>query len=164
MKTSSPLGRILLGIGAFLATSGFSYSFDYFVYPIVTYYFGLTKSLIILFLAALVLNYFVVLLYDVFKKDFFGFEALKEMKRSGNGKGIMYTIMKWGDVPFFIFLSWYDPIFAVLYKRKSSQFDGFKKQDYFILVLSTAIGCFIWSCFWSLGIELIKYIFPKWLS
>lgn len=105
------------------------------------------------------MNYLVVLLYDLFKKDFFGFEALKEMKKSGKGTGIMHTIMKLGDIPFFIFLSWYDPMFAVLYKRKSQNFDGFKKRDYFILVLSTATGCLIWSGMWSAGIELFKKIF-----
>ncbi len=110
------------------------------------------------------MNYFVVLLYDLFKKDFFGFEALKEMKESGNGRGMMYRIMKWGDIPFFIFLSWYDPIFAVLYKRRSKSFNGFRRRDYFILVLSTLIGCIIWSGFWSAGIEFVKYIFPQWFS
>lgn len=151
--------RTLLFIGGILGTHGFSYVYDYAVYPIVTYKLGLVKSFIVLFIIILVINYFMVLLYDYFKKDLFGFEEIKKIKARGGQHGadkLLHKIMRWGDTPFFLALSFYDPIFAVLYKRESTDFDGFKKRDYWILLLSTAIGCIFWSLIWSGGIYVFK--------
>jgi len=127
---------------------GFSYFFDYVIYPPVLVWLGLLNGTIVLFLVLLVLNYFVILIYDKLRTDLFGFEQLKELKsqaKTNSKKTFIQRVILWGDIPAFIAFSWYDPIFAVLYKRDGAQFDGFKKRDYFILVLSTFTGCLLWS-------------------
>lgn len=140
------------GIGI-LATQSAGYAFDYIIYPIVTYYYGPWKSVIILFLLALVLNYALVLVYDVFKIDLFSFEEIKKFKDDTIVKTwkekLLQKIIQMGEIPAFIALSFYDPFLAVLYKRESRNFDGFKKKDYWNLVLATFIGCFLWSLLWT---------------
>lgn len=155
------LKKTLLFIGGIAATHGFSYFYDYVVYPIVTYKLGFWRSLVVLFVIAVLLNYLFIKIYDLFKKDLFGFEALKKMTvdEVKNEWRFMHKVLKWGSIPVFIALSWYDPIFAVIYKRKSHNFDGFTARDYKILILSTAIGCVIWSGAWTGGIALFKLVF-----
>ncbi len=156
-KKLSIAKKVLLFAGGIVATHGVGYAFDYVVYPLVTYHFGFIKSLIILFFLALILNYILVLLYDVMKKDLFGFEEIKKFQDDQNSKGLLRKILKMGSVPAFIALSFYDPFLATLYKRKGESFSGFKRRDYLNLILSTAIGCFLWSSIWS-PILLLKKV------
>lgn len=142
-----------------LGLQGVSYAFDYLVYPIIIYSFGPIRGTLILFVAALILNYVCIIIYDKIKLDLFGFEKLKEIKADIGSSGkpsFMHRVMHWGDIPAFIVLSWYDPIFAVLYKRKSTQFDGFRRRDYWMLILSTLISCVMWSAIWGPAAYLVK--------
>lgn len=140
------------GIGI-LATQTAGYAFDYALYPIVTYHYGLWKSALILFLLALLLNYLLVLVYDFFKKDLFGFEEIKRLKDVRVPKTwkekLLQKVACSGEIPTFILLSFWDPFLGTLYKRKSRDFDGFKRKDYWNLILATLIGCFLWSLLWS---------------
>jgi hypothetical protein len=158
--------RILQGIGGVVVIDGFSHFFDLVVYPIVLVGFGFWGGTAALFLFWVVMNFILISLYDLIKKDLFGLEALKELKASmsaekpkGFWKTLLYKTLRWGDIPFFVAISTYDPIFAVLYKRKTTNFGGFEKRDYWILVLSTATGCFLWSLIWTGAIEIIKSFF-----
>ena len=149
--------RVLLFIAGIVSMQGFSYAFDYGVYPVVTYRYGLPKSLIILTIAAFILNWVLILVYDLFNKDFFGFDEIKKIKENaqhGRKKGLLYKIISWGDIPAFIALSFYDPFLATLYKRRLGT-TGLKARDYFILALSTVIACVLWSGLWS-PITLLK--------
>ena len=158
-------------MGGLLGTHVVNYGFDYVLYPIVTYRFGFAKSLAVLFFAALVLNYTLVLIYDLLKVDLFGFEGVKELKDELSGteskknifERIIGYLVKKGGIVAFVALSFYDPFIATLYKRRSNEFDGFKKRDYANLIMATAIGCFLWSVSWSVLIEplksLIHYLF-----
>lgn len=133
--------------------------YDYIIYPIVTYWFGrkIWFSFLILFIGALILNYLMILAYDFFKKDLFGFEEIKKIKEAAHDPAAKKTWIqkriiqfeKYGNIPLFLFLSWYDPFMTVLYKRRSRHFDGFRKKDYWILFISTLFACVIWSGVWS---------------
>ncbi len=148
--------RVLFFIGGLISMQGFSYAFDYGVYPIVTYKYGLLKSLIILTIAAFMLNWILIWIYDKFNKDLFGFDEIKKIKEgvSHRKKGLLYKIISWGDIPAFIALSFYDPFLATLYKRKLGT-KGLAARDYWILALSTIIACVLWSGLWS-PITLLK--------
>lgn len=148
--------RILFFIASVVSLQGFSYAFDYGVYPIVTYRFGFVKSLIILACTAFILNWIMIWIYDRFNKDFFGFDELKKAKEdiNHNKKSLLHKIIGWGDIPAFIALSFYDPFLATLYKRKLGS-KGLSKRDYLVLALSTAIACLLWSGIWS-PITLLK--------
>lgn len=152
--------KVLHFTAGVLGLQGVSYAFDYVVYPVIIYQFGPIKGTGILFLAALVLNYLCVFIYDKIKLDLFGFEALKELKEgtADGKKTFIQRVLKWGDVPAFIAMSWYDPIFAVIYKRKSRQFDGFTKRDHWMLMLSTFIACVLWSLIWGPAAYLVKQL------
>ena len=148
MKDEAVIKKGLRFTAGVIGLQGFSYAFDYFLYPIMLLWLGVLKGTVVLFFLALVLNYIAILIYDKIKIDLFGFEELKKIKEEVTATGKKTFLQKailLGDIPAFIVFSWYDPIFAVLYKRKSTQFDGFKRRDYWILILSTSIGCFIWS-------------------
>jgi hypothetical protein len=141
-----------------LGLQGVSYAFDYLLYPIIIYAFGPIRGTLTLFAAALLLNYVCIIIYDKIKLDLFGFEKLKEIKTHSHDGGtptFMHRVLHWGDIPAFIALSWYDPI-AVIYKRQSSEFDGFRSRDYFLLIISTFIGCVLWSLIWGPAAYVIK--------
>ncbi len=153
--------RVLHFTAGVLGLQGVSYAFDYVVYPVVIYRFGPIQGTGILFIAAFILNYLCILIYDKIKLDLFGFEALKQFKEEADHtqkKTFIQKMLKWGDVPAFIAMSWYDPIFAVLYKRKSTQFDGFRRRDYWMLILSTFIGCVLWSLIWGPAAYIVKQV------
>lgn len=121
-------------------------------------------SFLVLFVAALILNYLLVLAYDFFKKDWFGFEEIKKIKEQTYNRKIEKTKIqkvilwfeKYGNIPLFLFLSFYDPFMAVLYKRKSSTFNGFTLRDYALLFLCTLFACVVWSLIWSPVVLLKK--------
>jgi len=148
--TTDPLWkRFLLFVSGIGGTVGFSYFFDYVIYPIVTYQCGVLKSFLILFAAACFLNWVMILFYDLFKKDLFGFEAIKQLKASGaqaQRKTWLQTLVARGDWFAFIVLSVYDPFLATLYKRDLHS-SGLKPKDYGVLVVSTAVACLLWSGF-----------------
>jgi len=156
--TKDPLWkRILLFVGGIASTHGFGFVFDYVIYPVVTYRYGVLKSMVLLFLAACILNWLMVLIYDLFDKDLFGFDEIKRVKAGSEATldhKWLRRIVRWGDVPAFIALSFYDPFLATLYRRDLDS-KGMKKRDYFVLVVSTAIGCIVWSGLWS-PITLLK--------
>ncbi len=151
--------RVLHFTAGVLGLQGVSYAFDYLVYPVIIYTFGPVDGTLMLFAAALILNYLCIIIYDQIKLDLFGFEKLKEIKMHAGDAGkssFIHRVLHWGDIPAFIALSWYDPIFAVIYKRKSTQFDGFKRRDYWLLIVSTFIGCVLWSLIWGPAAYLVK--------
>lgn len=166
MKESTVLKRVASFITGAFGAKLIGDGFDYFFCSVVLIKFQPVIGFGIIFIAALVLNYTLVLIYDRIKIDCFGFEGVKELKEDMVSKGkknlfdrIVFYLVKKGGIVAFIALSFYDPFIAILYKRKSSQFDGFKKEDYINLILSTAIGCFLWTLFLSLLIEPLRLLF-----
>jgi hypothetical protein len=159
------LRRILMALTGLAATEAIGNGYDYIVYPAVTFWFGkrIWLSFTILFILALILNYLLVLGYDYFKRDLFGFEEIKKIKEQAHDPSVKKTWLqrrilqfeRYGSVPLFLFLSWYDPFMAVLYKRRSHHFDGFRRRDYFILFISTLFACVVWSGLWS-WLSLLK--------
>lgn len=151
--------KILLALAGVAAIEAVGNGYDYVVYPFVTYWFGkkIWLSFLILFFLALILNYLLVFAYDFFKKDLFGFEEIKRLKQEAHDPSIKKTwfqkrilqFEKYGSLPLFLFLSWYDPFMAVLYKRKDQDFSGFKKRDHIIMFFSTLFACLVWSGMWS---------------
>ena len=159
MTLRSILARVLLFIAGIAAIEAIGNIFDWVVYPIVTYWFGkkLWLSFVVLFSLALILNFLLVLAYDVLKRDLFGFEEIKKIKNSAHDPNVKHTrfqkilikVERYGTIPLFLLLSFYDPFLAVLYKRKSASFDGFTKRDYLLLFVSTLFACIVWSGIWS---------------
>ena len=151
--------RIVLALAGIAAVEAVGNGFDYIVYPAVTYLFGrkLWLSFLVLFLMALILNYLLVLAYDYFKRDLFGFEEIKKLKEEAHDESIKKTWIqkrivqfeRYGSIPLFLLLSVYDPFMAVLYKRRSNDYNGFSKRDYVILFFSTLFACVVWSGIWS---------------
>lgn len=151
--------KIILGLAGFAAIEAVGNGYDYIVYPAITYFFGkkLWASFLVLFVTALILNYLLVLAYDFFKKDLFGFEEIKKLKEEAHDATIKKTWIqrrivqfeKYGRLPLFLLLSWYDPFMAVLYTRRNNQFNGFTRRDYMILFFSTLFACLVWSGMWS---------------
>ena len=156
--------KVLHFTAGVLGLQGVSYAFDYVAYPVIIYAYGPIRGTLMLFVAALILNYVCIIIYDKIKLDLFGFEKLKEIRTNGDSSGkpsFMYRVLRWGDIPAFILFSWYDPIFAVIYKRKSTQFDGFRRRDYYLLIISTFIGCVLWSAIWGPAAYLVKNIIGR---
>ena len=160
LKQKKILMRILSLFGAVVTTTVFAYLFDYILYPFVTYKLKVIDGFLLLFILALICNYVLVLLYDLFKKDLFGFDEIKHFKTEvepGQKKTLMQKVVSWGDLPAFLFLSWYDPFLATLYKREPGVYT-IKKKDYINLLIATAIGCGIWSSFWNVLFYFFKLI------
>ncbi len=119
--------------------------FDYFIYPLVMYKLSFWNSYFILLFLALILNYSLLFLYDYLKKDIFGFEKIKEIKKQRSG--IWKHIFKMGRISTILGLSFYDPFLATIYLRKPGF--AFCKKDHFYIFLTTLIGHTIWLVLWS---------------
>ncbi|HEY0980090.1 MAG TPA: hypothetical protein VGE18_01630 [Candidatus Paceibacterota bacterium] len=158
MKKKELLGKLFLLLGGVATIETIGWIFDWGIYPFITYYFKehLLMSFIILMASALTLNYCLVFLYDFLKKDIFGFEKFKSLKellisneKKNRVEKILFFLYRYGgEVPVLLFLTWYDPFLVVLYTRKGPAFQGFKKRDHLILIISTILSCIIWSAFW----------------
>lgn len=158
-KKAGAFKKILLGLAGFAAIEAVGNGYDYIVYPFITYIFGkkLWLSFLVLFGTALILNYLLVLAYDYFKRDLFGFEEIKKLKEQAHDPTIKKTWIqrrivqfeRYGSVPLFLFLAWYDPFMAVLYKRRGNDFGGFSKRDHWTMFVATLFACLVWSGMWS---------------
>lgn len=108
--------------------------------------------------------------YDLSKKDWFGFEALKSVKEEMSGGGfwkkLMRAILRLGDFPAFILLSiTSDPFMTTLYLRKGAgKYDGMTTRDKWIFFGSLLLSNGYWTLRWSVivvfGIWIWSYM-PK---
>lgn len=124
-----------------------------------------TFAIMVPFSIAMCLLYF--RLYDWAKVDWFGFEAIKEMRDelSGTSRVARYAhrIARFGDVPaFFAFSLFFDPFMTTLYLRKGAgKYNGMSERDWRVFWASVVVSNGYWSLRWSVIIEALQFLWPS---
>ena len=134
------------------------WSGDYILYPFTIYTFGILKGGILMMLISFIVCFLTVKFYDWSKRDWLGIEAIKEIKTyKGRRKIGRFTswIMKKSDPIVFLFMSVkFDPFITTAYLRHgTNQFNGMKRRDWKIFIISNAYGTL--ACY--MGITLVEW-------
>ncbi len=159
------IGTIALG---HTVKKGEEIFFDQFVYGAVSAYavstFGTAYGSLVVFTIMAPLSalfcYGYLRLYDWLKKDWFGFEAVKNVQHQFSGNRWIGKFLKLGDVSAFFALSVYaDPFMVTVYLRKeSNRFNGLSKRDYTIFWSSVIVSNAYWTLRWT-----VLVTFALWL-
>ena len=160
------LNRILLFITGTTVIYIINWLFDYVLYPVVMYKYGLINGFIIMILLSFVACIFLFILYDFLKKDFFAIEYSKEklivLTSDKEGTKIKRTLVwcfKNSKPLLFVFLSVFDPFIATVYMRKGiSEYNGLSKRDWMIFIMSLIIGNGIWAITVFTSLSLFQYV------
>lgn len=148
------------------------YLFDWLLYGVVVTYttatwgtlWGSLYGFLIMAPLSAVVCYAYLLFYDWAKRDWFGFEFLKEtrdeMEHGGWFARTMQRIAKWGDVPAFFALSAYgDPFLVVVYLRKGAHmYTGLSRRDWALFFGAVLFSNAYWTLRWTVIIELVRYL------
>lgn len=148
----------VIGTGL-LVLEGVNQSFDYLVYPLVIWLLGPVKGGTVMTIAALVLNYGLVLIYNKTKEDWLGFEwlAMQEEKKLDSWVGKVIRSGRW---PAFLLLSWEDPFKGFVFMRGRKQVGWwFSPTDWKWFIVANLIGNLIWILMVSGAIGAVRHMF-----
>ena len=107
--------------------------------------------------------------YDWAKRDWFGFEALKElreMETTGVFGRLFRRALRFGDVLAFFALSIYhDPFMVTVYFRnKGHEHGGLTQRDWRIFWTSVVVSNAYWTLRWTVIFELIRILWERVLQ
>lgn len=103
-------------------------------------------------------------LYDWSKKDWFGFELMKEWRDETKHETwfgrTLHRITRNGGIPAFLILSIHgDPFFTTVYFRhKNSQYHGLTKRDWGIFGASVLVSNAYWTIRWTVVVQILFFI------
>ncbi len=145
--------------------------FDWIVYAAVVaacvqtwgLYRGSFIALVIMGVLSAVMCLLYLRLYDWSGKDWFGFEALKELRdeeKSGWWGKMLRRLLRIGGIPAFLLLSVNtDPFMTTVYLRhKSTQYQGLTRRDWNIFWASVFVSNLYWTLQWTVIIEVAKWV------
>jgi len=134
--------------------------FDYFLYPLVVYHFGILRGGVIMTLFSLIFCITALKFYDWSKRDWLGIEAIKEIKTYKGTKKIGRVtswVLKKNDPIVFLFLSIkFDPFVTTAYMRHG-KFNGMSKRAWTIFMGSLIISNAYWTLACFMGITLVEW-------
>lgn len=135
-------------------------AFDWILYPLAIFQFGLGFGFLIMASLSVVLNLSLVKLYDVTGKDWLGAESLKEAEEYlGEKKAWIKKLLDRSKILKFVAFSTYDPFIATVYFRKREQaFKGLSARDWKIFWGATLVGNGLWALGMFSGIEAFKFL------
>jgi hypothetical protein len=103
--------------------------------------------------------------YDWAKKDWFGFEALKEFRdETERARPLIARLMRLGNIPAFLALSVYgDPFMVTVYLRTGAEkYNGLLTRDWAVFWASVLVSNGYWTVRWMLIVELARVAW-SWL-
>jgi len=114
--------------------------------------------------------YTYVKVYDWTKKDWFGFELVKDFRdtrRSGNfWTRMVHQITQLGDIPAFFALSMYgDPFLTTVYlRRRTKKYHGLERRDWAIFWSSVIVSNAYWTLRWAIIVEVLAYVWSQYFA
>lgn len=158
--------KALVVVGGWGAYEAFCVIYDYLLWPLVQGYYG-DKSVILLTLGAMALNFLVLKWYQASGNDWLGVNYLEEIKikgdkwaekiyqhQSGLVRALMYVpakvfqlviwLLKKNDVLAFLFLSAWKDSFVTTAFLRHGRFGKLEKRDYWVFIFSTILSCLVW--------------------
>jgi hypothetical protein len=135
----------LIGVGytvSFLLTQMFKFG----IYPAVIWHLGLVKGAGVMWTLSFIICYTAITFYNFAKFDWFGIEALKDIRESkareeGYFRRILRRILVRGGVVAFIALSMkFDAFVCTVYMRDAHHYGGMTKRDWVIFLVALVIS------------------------
>ena len=102
--------------------------------------------------------------YDWAKKDWLGFETLKELRdetwHTGLFVNLVRRIARLGDVPAFLALSLYgDPFMVTVYLRRGArQYNSLSRRDWVVFWTSVLVSNGYWTLRWTVIVEVARFL------
>ena len=140
------------------------YFFSYIAYPAAIAYFGSVVGGVLMTTLSAFVCYLYLVFYDWAKKDWFGFEAIKEIR---DGESTQGRLAKWGqafarkgDLAAFVFWSSVsDPFMTTLYLRKGAgNYNGMSRRDWAIFWSSVLVSNVGWTLIVFAVVELFRAV------
>ncbi|MEI6208236.1 MAG: hypothetical protein WCP20_15755 [Desulfuromonadales bacterium] len=160
MKAATRIAELTCGISI---KSLISYSFDYLLYPLVIYRFGIITGGAIMMFLSLLACVILVKFYDWSKRDWLGIETIKGMKDyQGYSKLGRFTawMLRRSDSVAFLFLSIKEDAFItmVFLRHGSHQYNGMSARDWRIFLSSVAVSNIYWTLAAYMGISVVEWV------
>ena len=149
-------------IAGYTTVTAISFVLDYILWPALMLWQGPVEGGITMFWITLFNNLISIWAYDKIKKDLFAFEALHDLvqhEQKSFGTRLIVRLIKVGKVPAFIALSFYDPIFSVIYMRKGAGKYKMEKCDWWNFTIAMAIACIGWTLCWQGVFFTVRAVF-----
>lgn len=152
-------GRALeLSVG-FSANAAVTWGFDYLLYPLVIYQYGVLTGGLVMTLASFLVCLGSFKFYDWSKRDWLGIEAIKSLKDGGESRWVKLAawMLNKSEPVAAVFLSIkFDPFITTLYLRKGS-YAGLSARDWRIFLFSLVLGNAYWIAATFMGLTLVDW-------
>lgn len=136
------------------------YGFNWVLYPVVIYHYGVWHGGFIMALASFAVCLALFRLYDWSKRDWLGIEAIKDLKGyDGEAKIGHFTswFLKRSEPAIFLFLAIrYDPFVTTAYLRHG-RYNGMNRRDWTIFTSSSIVSNAYWTLAVYMGISLVEW-------
>jgi hypothetical protein len=136
--------------------------FDYILYPATIVWLGAVKGGILMTVAALAMNYLIVVWYNKTRQDWFGLEWLRFREKSEAQTitgGILRLLLMLGKWPSYVLISIYDPAYGFIFLRgRESRGWSISRTDWVWFVISNLIGNLAWILVLTGVIEGVRFV------
>lgn len=137
-----------------------NFAFDYLLYPLVIYRFGILPGGVAMTLLSCIACLLILRAYDWSKRDWLGIEAIKRLKEYEGGASlgrVTAWVLRKSDLAVFFFLSLkYDPFITTVYLRKDA-FNGMGRREAEIFFSSLLFANAYWILACYTGISLVEW-------
>ena len=144
----------------FMALKGFSYFYEFLVFPAIMIWLGDSWGILVMTAAGTALNLIFILFYDWTEAEIVD-EIREFMKRPAKTKvGTLLGKITNNRVGMFLLLSWEDPLYAIFYFRKGGRHGkSLEGSDWAIFIASNVMANFVWGSVVSTGLWLSSLFF-----
>lgn len=146
--------------------------FDWLIYGVVVIwatstwgaFFGSLVAFAIMMPFSAIMCFVYIRFYDWAKKDWFGFELVKEWRDEEKHEHwfghLLHRLTRMGGVPAFFALSMYgDPFLTTVYLRhKHTKFDGLSRRDWAIFSASVLFSNGYWTLRWTVIVVVAQFV------
>jgi hypothetical protein len=137
--------------------------FDYGLYPLALIGLGYACGAVAMTALSVAVNLLAIRAYDWAGRDLLLIESLKDLKTCQGGgfwSRRLSAVLRAGDVPAFVLLSWLeDALVVTLYLRKGSYlFNGLSRRDWMVFVGATVLSNLLWILSLISLIELMQIV------
>ena len=138
------------------ANAAVVWGFDYLLYPLVIYHYGVLLGGLVMTLVSFLVCLASFKFYDWSKRDWLGIEAIKSLKSGGASGWARFAawMLNKSEPVAAVFLSIkFDPFITTLYLRKGA-YDGLSARDWRIFLFSLILGNAYWIAATFMGLTL----------
>ena len=141
--------------------------FDFALYPAVIAWLGALKGGLVMTAFSASECLFLIFIYDRTKKDWFGFELVKEVRDGEEKQGrvvrfIQYLARKSNWLAFLVLSAYTDPFMTTVYMRKGAEaYNGLSRRDWGIFWGSVLVANLWWTTAMTFAVAGVRLFFHR---